>query len=50
MQGVGPAEGTEFLEFKLLRGIPLVLGGCIITALALRTTERDDVSHFLTFA
>jgi hypothetical protein len=41
------AEAAVLLELQLLRCVLLVLGGRIISLLALGTGKRDDVSHCL---
>ena len=42
---MGTAEAAVLLELQLLRRILLVLGGGIVSLLALGAGEGDDVSH-----
>jgi hypothetical protein len=43
---MGAAEAAVFLELQLLRRILLVLGGGIVSLLALSAGKGDNVSHF----
>ena len=47
MPRVDPAPAAEFLQLETLGGLPLVLGGGVIAALAFGTCERNDVAHQL---
>jgi len=42
---MGTAEAAILLELQLLRRVLLVLGGGIVSLLALGAGEGDDVSH-----
>jgi hypothetical protein len=39
-------KATVFLEFKFLWRCPFVLGGRIISLLALGTGKRNNISHY----
>jgi hypothetical protein len=45
MNGMPPAERTVFLELDLIGCCPLVLGGRIVSSLAVSAGKGDDVSH-----
>jgi hypothetical protein len=47
MEGVSPTECTKLFKGKPIRRPPLVLGGRIVPAFALRTSQGNDVSHNL---
>jgi hypothetical protein len=49
MQGMGPAERTEFLKGQFVRGPLLVFGSRIVLALALITSKAYQVPHSLSF-
>jgi hypothetical protein len=42
---MGPAETAVFLELQLVRGRTLVLGGGVVSPLALGTSQGNDLSH-----
>jgi len=46
MRRVGTTKAAVFLEFQLLRSVFLVLGGGVVSLLARRACESDNVSHF----
>ena len=45
MDRMGTAKPAVFLELKLLRRVLLILGGRIVSLLALGAGKRNDVSH-----
>ena len=46
MRRVNTAEAAVLLELQLLRRAFLVLGGRIVSLLALGAGKGDDISHF----
>ncbi len=47
MEGVSPTKCTKLFKGKPVRRPPFVLGGRVVPALALRTSQGNDVSHNL---
>ena len=45
VRSMGPAEAAVLLELQFLRRVFLVLGGGIVSLLALGAGKGDDVSH-----
>ena len=45
VQLVGPAELAVFFQFQAILHGPLVLGRRIVSLLAIRAGQRNDISH-----